>query len=56
MTAIWAWRFSVSRGWQWIRERDCDEESAAQWLAVFQRDEPGIEFRVATRKPTRKPN
>ena len=48
---LWAWRHSVAYGWQWIAERDCSEATAADWLATYQADEPGVRFTVSLRKP-----
>ena len=50
-TALWSLRWSTAWGWRWIKERDCEATTAAEWLAQFQRIEPPIEFRIADRKP-----
>ena len=51
LTAIWSFRWTVGRGWQWRHERYCTKNEALQWLAVFQRDEPRVTFKIARNKP-----
>lgn len=54
MLKLWSKRWSTARGWRWEIDRDlnaeCPEECKA-WLAVFQKDEPGIEFKMSVKKP-----
>jgi hypothetical protein len=50
-TTLWAIRFSPVRGWQVIRERDCDAKNAQLYLDVFQSDEPQVAFKVSDKKP-----
>ena len=49
---IWAKRFTVARGWMWLACREVSPHEADQWLVVFQRDEPEIEFRLSYGQPT----
>lgn len=51
MLTLWSKRWSVAEGSHWKRERECDETSAPTWLAVFSKDEPGVEFKLAARRP-----
>jgi hypothetical protein len=51
MTTLWAKRHSVAYGWRWTHERQCSPDTAQEWLAVFQRDEPNISFALSDRKP-----
>ena len=55
MTSLWSYRFSVARGWSWVRERGCRAGDASQWLEVFQQDEPGVTFAVSEKEPKQKP-
>lgn len=48
---LWSKRWSTARGWHWVLERECSKENASAWLAVFQKDEPGVEFILASRRP-----
>jgi hypothetical protein len=48
---LWAYRFSIAYGWQWYPQRGCTPETGKQWLAVFQKDEPDIAFKVAINQP-----
>ncbi len=51
ITYLWSKRFSPARGWHWRQERDCLPNTASQWLDIFQRDEPGVEFILSDEKP-----
>jgi hypothetical protein len=51
MLNLYSKRFSTARGWYWKLERDTLPENAKAWLAVFQKDEPEIEFKVAAKTP-----
>lgn len=51
MIGLWSLRYSVTRGWNWVRERDCDAGLAGEWLAVFRRDEPDVTFLVSANRP-----
>lgn len=44
------WGYYEDRG-TWVLERSCSPETAAQWLAVFQKQQPGIHFEISARKP-----
>jgi hypothetical protein len=35
----------------WEYQRTCSKDEAAQWLAIFQRDEPGVTFKLSKVKP-----
>lgn len=48
---LWAYRWTTARGYQWKAERTCSGENAADWLALYQRDEPEVHFRLAVNKP-----
>jgi len=44
------WKLNRITGyWQYVR--DCEPATAAQWLAIFQQDEPDEQFKLSTRKP-----
>lgn len=44
------WKLNKTTGyWQYVR--DCDKQTAAQWLAIFQKDEPTEQFKISARKP-----
>jgi len=47
MVRIVALRWSDSKGWRWVRERECFESQAQDWLAIFKADEPNVEFSIA---------
>ena len=51
---IYSIRYSVAQGNHWRHERDCTAANVQEWLAVFRKDEPGVLFIGAARKP-RKP-
>lgn len=51
MLKLWAKRFDSAYGWRWHLCRDVDASNGAQWLAVFQKDEPKIEFVISATKP-----
>lgn len=48
---LYSKRWSVSNGLHWHLERECSMENAQGWLALFQKDEPEIEFKLAKKKP-----
>lgn len=48
---LYSKRFSISRGWHWKLERVCNKDVASNWLKVFTKDEPMIEFKLATKQP-----
>ncbi|MCK9530444.1 MAG: hypothetical protein M0R77_07775 [Gammaproteobacteria bacterium] len=48
---LYSKRWSVARGLHWQLERECSKENAQAWLAVFQKDEPEIEFKLSKKKP-----
>lgn len=51
LTNLWALRYSVSFGWQWRLERQCDERNEEAWLSAFRKDEPDITFVCARKTP-----
>jgi hypothetical protein len=48
------WKFNKVSGY-WNHIRSCNATNCAQWLAVFERDEPDEFFRIAKRKPNDNP-
>jgi hypothetical protein len=46
------WKLNKATG-HWEHQRDVLEETAAQWLAVFQKSEPAETFVIAEKKPPR---
>jgi hypothetical protein len=48
------WRFNTRSG-MWDHVRSVTAETAAAWLAVWQRDEPGTLFVIAKSKPRKAP-
>lgn len=51
MLKLWSLRFTPAQGWHWKLERDCASENAEQWVAMFQSDEPGVQFKVNAKRP-----
>lgn len=51
MIKLFALRFSIGYGWQWVHERDCAIATANEWLAVFRKSEPDVRFVLTNRKP-----
>ena len=48
------WRYNQVTGY-WTHERSCLPETAEQWLAVFQKDEPDAYFKISKHKPKGRP-
>lgn len=48
---LWAKRWNVAHGVTWSKERSVTPDTAENWLAIFQKDEPEIEFRLSDKKP-----
>jgi len=48
---LWSKRWNASAGLHWRLERECTEETAKQWLAIFQKDELDTIFVVSEHKP-----
>ena len=48
---LWSLRGSVARGNEWVLEREVKESEALQWIAIFEKDEPGVLFLASARKP-----
>lgn len=48
---LWSLRWTPARGRHWQLERECSQETAADWLAIFQTDEPETEFRLSLKAP-----
>ena len=45
------WKYNAITGY-WVYEREVNEDTAKQWLAVFKKAEPDCLFRVGRNKPT----
>ena len=50
MRALTLWKKNPITGY-WRAERQVSRETAQQWLAIFQSDEPNALFVVSARKP-----
>lgn len=48
---LWAWRWTVARGWIWVHERRVTEETAVAWENIYKIAEPEIKFVIAKKKP-----
>lgn len=48
------WRYNPTTGF-WSLARGCTAETALMWLAVFQKDEPDVAFKLSPRRPKGKP-
>ena len=48
---LYSYRWSVAYGNHWKIEREVSDDTANDWLKVFQRDEPAVDFVVSKRKP-----
>ena len=44
---LYSHRWTPARGWHWKYERECEEDTAQDWLEVFKEDEPNITFRLS---------
>lgn len=51
---IWSKRDSVAKGLHWQHERDCLDETAEQWISLFKKDEPTVEFVFSDKRPKMK--
>ena len=52
MHKLWSKRWSVSYGWKWKLEHECEtREEVERWLDVYRDDEPRVEFRISPTKP-----
>ena len=49
--SLWSYRWSFSHGWHWKYERTCHIDTSNQWLEVFKKDEPTIQFKLSKKKP-----
>jgi len=49
---LWSKRHNAAQGNHWVAERKVTDATAQDWLAVFRKDEPGVLFLVAKRKPS----
>lgn len=47
---IGLWRLNPTTGY-WALARMCAADTADAWLAVFQRDEPSVQFVLSVTKP-----
>jgi hypothetical protein len=50
-TRLFAKRFTIACGYEWKSERYVTSVTGAQWLAIYQRDEPDVEFVLADDTP-----
>ena len=50
-TNLYSKRFTPARGWHWELERGCNISTANDWLEVFQKDEPTVEFKISKKTP-----
>lgn len=50
-TKLWAWRYSVAKGYHWQFERPCNLGNASEWLEVYKKDEPNVKFKISDKKP-----
>ena len=50
---LWSLRYSIARGNHWQNERECNDDTANEWLATFKKDEPKVLFLL--QKGKRKP-
>lgn len=48
---LWRKEWSVTRGWQWIKQRDCARESAQDWLDCYLADDPNGQYMISERRP-----
>lgn len=44
------WKYNRITGY-WIIQRECNDNTADRWLAVFQKDEPDELFKLSRNKP-----
>lgn len=52
-TTLWGYRHSITKGWNWVAERNCTEGEAGEWLSIFRKDEPDVTFKIAKARPTK---
>lgn len=50
---IGLWKYNKTTGY-WVLVRMCDNNTASQWLNVWQKDEPNEEFKLSKNKPRSK--
>ena len=48
---LWRLTWSHCSGVYWLAMRLCDTDSAAAWLDIFRKDEPGTTFTTSRKKP-----
>lgn len=48
------WKYHRIIG-DWKYVRDCQSDTADEWLRLFKRDEPGEHFKLGKNRPTGKP-
>lgn len=53
LTNIWRWN---ARAGYWALVRDTYTDNAANWLAVFRGDEPGVTFKASKKRPVKGPS
>lgn len=49
--SLWSRRHSAARGYHWRQEREVTEATAQDWLDIFEKDEPGVQFVVSAHRP-----
>lgn len=52
--SITLWKYNKTTG-IWNQQRSCEDATAGEWLAIFQKDEPGETFKLSRRKPSGRP-
>lgn len=51
ITGIWSYRHTVARGYDWKLERECHVSESVEWLNIFKKDEPNVQFILSNKKP-----
>lgn len=54
LLTLWAGRNNGARGYEFVAERQVQENEAQQWLSIFRSDEPNVIFIVSKNKPKTK--
>jgi hypothetical protein len=52
--SIKLWKYNRITGY-WVYQRECNPDTADQWLVIFQKAEPEESFILRKNKPTKKP-
>lgn len=48
---IYSARWTAAKGWHWNKERECENGTVTQWLDIFRKDEPNVEFVSGKKAP-----